>query len=181
LGCNRGLLYFKFKTTCLTCAGSVPLWPYAGSRYCDFGHPRGDLIEVSSSSYGLCLFSSRAGSSQDEGAEAAPEASSSISMGELCRGFDQLDEMGPEVTSTLVLQSLLRDLALSSSMRLGSGRAGKGTSRAARGALVSGALGLSFAASKGYGGCSTKKKAVWILADASGAISPCMRRLFIDR
>jgi hypothetical protein len=90
--------------------------------------PRCDLIEVSSCSYGLSLFSLRAGSHHDEGVEATPEVSSSISMGELWRGFDRLDETGPEVTFALALWSLLRDPPLHSSMRLGSSRAGKGAS-----------------------------------------------------
>jgi hypothetical protein len=34
--------------------------------------PRGDLVEISSSSYGLSLYSSKAGSHHEEGAEVAP-------------------------------------------------------------------------------------------------------------
>jgi hypothetical protein len=45
--------------------------------------PRGDLIEVSSSSYGLSLFSLKVGSDPDEGMGAASSESSSVSVGEL--------------------------------------------------------------------------------------------------
>jgi hypothetical protein len=44
--------------------------------------PRGDLVEISSSSYGLSLFSLKASYHQDGGVGAVPrEGSSSISMG----------------------------------------------------------------------------------------------------
>jgi hypothetical protein len=39
----------------------------------------------------------------------------------------------------------------------------------------------SSAPPRGYGASSVKNNAVRILADASGAISPCMRRSFVDR
>jgi hypothetical protein len=45
--------------------------------------PRGDLNEISSSSYDLSFFSSKAGSHLDEGAGATPGGSSSVSVGEL--------------------------------------------------------------------------------------------------
>jgi hypothetical protein len=71
--------------------------------------PRGDLIEVSSSSYVLSLFSSKASSHTNEGTGAMPRGSSSISIGELWPGIDQLDEVGPEGTSTVPAQDLRRD------------------------------------------------------------------------
>jgi hypothetical protein len=46
-------------------------------------NPHGDLVEISSISYGLSLFSSKAGSRHDVGVGAMPEGSSSISIGEL--------------------------------------------------------------------------------------------------
>jgi hypothetical protein len=46
---------------------------------------------------------------------------------------------------------------------------------------VSGAPSPLSAMPKGYGDCSTKNKAARILADTPRAISPCMRRSFIDR
>jgi hypothetical protein len=39
----------------------------------------------------------------------------------------------------------------------------------------------SSAPPRGYGASSVKNNAVRILADAPGAISPCMRRSFVDR
>jgi hypothetical protein len=47
--------------------------------------------------------------------------------------------------------------------------------------LVDGAPGLSSTTPKGYGGGSVENKAAWILADAPRAISPRMRRSFIDK
>jgi hypothetical protein len=55
-------------------------------------HRRDALIEVSSSSYVLSLFSSKDGSALDEGAGATPSESSSASVGELWPGIDLLDE-----------------------------------------------------------------------------------------
>jgi hypothetical protein len=45
--------------------------------------PRGDLVEISSSSYGLSSFSLNAGSRRAEGARAVPGRSSSVNIGEL--------------------------------------------------------------------------------------------------
>jgi hypothetical protein len=68
--------------------------------------PQGDLVEISSSSYGLSLFSSKDGSHHDEGAGAAPRGSSSVSIGELWLDIDRLDEAGPEGASTVSGQNL---------------------------------------------------------------------------
>jgi hypothetical protein len=65
-------------------------------EYYYFGHPRGDLNDLSSSSYGLSLFSWKAGSHPGEGAGAAPDGSSSMGVGELWPGIDQLDDVGHE-------------------------------------------------------------------------------------
>jgi hypothetical protein len=135
---------------------------------------RGDFVEISLSSYGLSLFSSKAGSHHDEGAGAVHEESPSVSIGELWPGIDQLDETGPEGTSVIVTPNPWRSL--------GSGRIGEGTSRASEGALVVGVSGLSAAAPpRGCGRDSTRDRAKRILADAPGAISPHMRRSFVDR
>jgi hypothetical protein len=48
-------------------------------------------------------------------------------------------------------------------------------------ALVDGAPGSSSAPLCGYGVGSVKNKPAWILANTSGAISPRMRRSFVDR
>jgi hypothetical protein len=58
---------------------------------------------------------------------------------------------------------------------------GKGNSRAGRGASVGGVPGPSSAPPSGCGGSSTKNKVARILADASEAISPHMKHLFVDR
>jgi hypothetical protein len=68
-------------------------------------------MEISSSSYGLSLFSLEAGSRQDGGTGAVPGVSSSISMGELWCSFDRLDETSLEVVSAFALWSPLRDPA----------------------------------------------------------------------
>jgi hypothetical protein len=47
-------------------------------------NPHGDVVESSSRSYELSLFSSKAGSDHDVSAGAAPGESSSMSMGDLC-------------------------------------------------------------------------------------------------
>jgi hypothetical protein len=68
---------------CVTCAGSGRFWSCAGFRCYNFRHPRGDFIEISSSSYNVSLFSSKAGFHHDGGADAAPRESSSVSIGDL--------------------------------------------------------------------------------------------------
>jgi hypothetical protein len=61
--------------------------------------PRGDFMEISSSSYGLSLFSSKVGSRHDVGAGVVPRGLPSESIGELWPGIDQLDDTGAEGTS----------------------------------------------------------------------------------
>jgi hypothetical protein len=68
--------------------------------------PRGDLVKILSSSYGLSLFSLKAGSHHDEHVGAAPRGSSSVSIGDFLHGVDQLDEAGPEGHSTIMAWSL---------------------------------------------------------------------------
>jgi hypothetical protein len=63
--------------------------------------PQDDLIKVSLSSYGLSLFSLKAGSPPDEGAKAVSRGSSSVSIGDLWPGIDLLDEVGPESNSAV--------------------------------------------------------------------------------
>jgi hypothetical protein len=52
---------------CLTCAGPCHFGPAWTSDIIILDTPRGDLNEISSSSYGLLLFSSKADSHPDEG------------------------------------------------------------------------------------------------------------------
>lgn len=74
----------------------------------------GDLVEIWSSSIDLSLFSSKVGSHPDEGAGAAPNGSSSVSVRELLPGIDQLDEVGPECAFIVAAQNRERDQALCS-------------------------------------------------------------------
>jgi hypothetical protein len=67
LDCIRWLNFCNLKL-CLTCAGSVWLWTCASFICYHFEHPRGDVIEISSSSYELSLFPSTVGSSHGMGA-----------------------------------------------------------------------------------------------------------------
>jgi hypothetical protein len=50
--------------------------------------PRGDLVELSSSSYSLSLYSSKVGSRHNANVGATPGGSSSISIGELWPNID---------------------------------------------------------------------------------------------
>jgi hypothetical protein len=89
--------------------------------------PRGGLIDVSSSSYGLSLFSLKAGPHPDEGVVGAPGESSSVSVGELRPGFDVLDEVGLEGTSTVLAQNPPRyQMSRSCTNPQGSRRKGEG-------------------------------------------------------
>jgi hypothetical protein len=67
--------------------------------------PRGDLVEISSSSYGLSLFSSKVGSHHNEGAGATLGGSTSVSIGELWPDIDRLNEASHEGTSTFITWS----------------------------------------------------------------------------
>jgi hypothetical protein len=62
-------------------------------------NPRGDLVEFSSNSYGLSLFSAEAGSHKGASARATPRGSPSISIGDLWPDINKLDEAGYEGTS----------------------------------------------------------------------------------
>jgi hypothetical protein len=62
--------------------------------------PSGEVIQISSSSCDLAIFSSKDGSQRDEGTGAVPGGSSSVSIGELWPDIDKLDEVGRGGTST---------------------------------------------------------------------------------
>jgi hypothetical protein len=84
----------------LTSLGSAWIWTCAAFG-CDYSrHPRYDLIEISSSSHELSMFSSKAGSHCDEGTGAMHGESSGVSIGDLWSKIDNLDEAGREGTST---------------------------------------------------------------------------------
>jgi hypothetical protein len=69
--------------------------------------PLGDLVEISSSSYGLSLFSLKANSCHVEGTRPCLRGggSSSISIGDLWPDTDKLDEVGHEGTSAIAARS----------------------------------------------------------------------------
>jgi hypothetical protein len=136
--------------------------------------PQVEFVEISSSSYGLLLFSSNDGSRHEEGAGAVPGGSQSASIGELWPNIDQSDETGPEGTSVIAAPNPRRSS--------GSGRIDEGTTCASEGTLVVGVSGPSLSVPpRGCGRGSTRDSATRILADAPEAISPHMRRSFIDR
>jgi hypothetical protein len=162
--------------------GSCYSGPVHASDVIISGTSRRDLIEVSSSSYGLSLFSSKVGSHPDESAAAAPSESSSVSVGELWLGIDLLDEGGLEGTFVVSAQDLLGyEMSCSCMGPQGPRRMRKGSLCMDQKAPVDRTLGSSSAPPHCCGGGSTKNKAAWILADASRAISPWMRRSFVDR
>jgi hypothetical protein len=125
----------------------------------------------------VCRFFSKAGSHLDEGAGAAPGGSSSVSVGELWLGIDQLDEVGPEGTSAVLVQDQRRNPPLHS-------RAGPQGLRELDEVSSRANQGISGSSSTlpcGCGGDSEKNKVARILVDASRAISPQMRHPFVDR
>jgi hypothetical protein len=69
--------------------------------------PRRDVTKVSLSSYGLSLFSLKAGSHPEENVGAAPSESSSVSFGELWTGIDVLDDASLKGTSVVPAQEPL--------------------------------------------------------------------------
>jgi hypothetical protein len=148
--------------------------------------PRGDLIE-SPSSYGLSIFSSKDVSHHDEGTGAAHEESSSVSIGDLWPKIDNLDEAGHEGTFAAAPQSHREDPAshprpsFSGSRKRVREGADKALTEQAENAPLDEVSGPSSAPPRGYGGGSVRSKAAWILLDTPRAISPCMRRLFVDR
>jgi hypothetical protein len=115
-----------------------------------------------------------------------PGGSSSVSIGELWLGINQLDEVGLEGASALPAWSPRRGQESPSLADLrGSRRKCKGSSHASgggggRGALIGEVCGLSTAPQGGSSGSSVKNKAARILADAPEAISPRLRRSFVD-
>jgi hypothetical protein len=93
-----------------------------------FDIPRRDVTAVSSSSYGLSLFSSKVGSHPEENAGATPSESSSVSVGELWPGIDVSDEVGLEGISAVPAQELLGGEMLHPHEDIqGSGRKGQGS------------------------------------------------------
>jgi hypothetical protein len=142
----------------------------------DLDTPSVEVIKISSSC-DLSIFSSRANSQPDEGTGAMPERSLSASIGELWPDIDKLDEINRAGASIRSLPGgVLHDRRSMSSV-IGTNNNVKPE---ARGALQDDVPGPSTAPPRGYGGDSARNKAVQILSTALGAVSPCMRRSFVD-
>jgi hypothetical protein len=90
------------------------LQSHSGFECYYFGHSSWCLSDLSSSSYGLSLFSSKAGSHPGENVGDVVNLSSSVSTGELWPEIDQLDEVSPGDTSMTVAQNHGGDQALHS-------------------------------------------------------------------
>jgi hypothetical protein len=111
------LLAFLFKTCVWLAQGSCCFSPVHASDIIILDTPRVDLNDYSSSSYGLSLFSSKAGSHTGEDIGAMSDKLFSLSVGELCPGIEQLDEVDPRNTSVALAENR-KDQALHS--RVGS-------------------------------------------------------------
>jgi hypothetical protein len=143
----------------------------------DLDTPSVEVIKISSSC-DLSIFSSRANSQRDEGTGAMPERSLSASIGELWPDIDKLDEINSGRASIEnVPGNVLHD---QSSMPLVV-RTNENVRLVVKRTMVDDAPGQSTTLLGGRGRGSTKKKVTWILSTAPKAISPRMRRSFIDR
>jgi hypothetical protein len=140
------------------------------------GTPSGEAAKKSDS-YNLSIFSSGANS---EGAEvvAATREESSPSIGELRPDIDNLDDPPCEDTSVVrVRDASIRGKRSAVSI--------KNTSKRSRWEGNKGSLtdvvGTSSIRSRNFEGGSVRRDAAQILSAAPGAISPRMRRSFVDR
>jgi hypothetical protein len=136
-----------------------------------------EVIEISSS-YELSIFSSRAGSQSDEGAVAAPDKSSSDSIGEFWPDINKLDEINCAGTSVIGLSGGALHEWRSAPLVPGMSES---TKPATKRASLDNAPGLSTVLPRGYCGGFARNKATWIMSTASEAVSPRMRRSFVDR
>jgi hypothetical protein len=138
--------------------------------------PSGKVVEVSSSC-DLSIFSSRADPQRVEGVEVTPEGSSSMSIGELWPDIDKLDEIHHGgVSAVNIPEVVLREKKSRESVE----KTNKHARRRGKGALLNNAPRPSNVLAKGHEKGSVKKKATHILSGAPGAISPRMRRSFVN-
>jgi hypothetical protein len=138
--------------------------------------PSGDVAEKSSS-YNLSIFSSRANS---EGAEVvtATREDSSPSIGELWPNIDKLDDPLCKGTSVVhARNALICGKRLAASI----GNTSKHSRRKGNKDSLTHITGTSNMRSKRHEGGFAKSGIAWIFSAAPGAISPCMRRSFVDR
>jgi hypothetical protein len=69
--------------------------------------PRGDFIEISSSSYDLLLFSSKASSDHDRGVGAAPRGASNMSVGDVWPEIDSSHDTDCEASFATAMRNHL--------------------------------------------------------------------------
>jgi hypothetical protein len=137
------------------------------------GTPSGEVGEKSSS-YDLSIFSSGA---DPKCAEVASEGSSP-SIGDVWPDIDKLDEIRHE--DTFIVHT--HDVPVHCRNVIASAEKADRRSRCIGDkALLSDAPGLSNIKSKGHISGSTRREPARILSAAPEAISPCMRRSFVDR
>jgi hypothetical protein len=139
--------------------------------------PSGKIVEVSSSC-DLSIFSLGADPQRAEGVEVTPEGSLSMSIGELWHDIHKLDEINRGGASTLNIPEVgLCEKKPQASVK----KIDKHARRRGKGVLLDNASWSSNVLTKGYGKGSVKKKAEQILSGAPRAISPHMRRSFVDK
>jgi hypothetical protein len=136
-----------------------------------------DVLDVSSSC-DLSVFSPKVDAQCAEGDGNTLERSSSVSIEALWAEMDMLDEISHGGTSNGKVprnaHCKRRSLPLVE-------KTGECPSREYKGALLSDTPGPYNAQPRGRRRGSGKNIATWILSAAHGAISSCMRRLFVDR
>jgi hypothetical protein len=138
--------------------------------------PSGE-VEVCSS-YDLSIFSLKTDAQLSEGGGSTHEGSSSVSIGELWVEMDMMDAISHRGTSTRNIPRSAHHERRSVPLVLTTGEC---TSHIDKGALLEDTPRPSNTLSRGHGKYSTKNKATQILSAAPGAISPRMRRSFVDR
>jgi hypothetical protein len=138
--------------------------------------PSGEVIEISSSS-NLSVFSSGVVPQHAKGIEATSVGSLSVSIGELWPDIDKLDEVRGGGGSAV---HILEVAPCEGGSRASVEKTDKHARHKGKIALLNEALGPSVALLKSRGRGSMKRKAAQILFGAPGAISPHMRKLFVD-
>jgi hypothetical protein len=161
----------------LTCAGSTWSRTTWDSDVIYLDTPSAKVIEIPSSC-DLSIFPLKDDPHRTEGGGGAPEGSSSASIRELWPDIDKLDEINCEAPFVGdLLGGALHERSSSSSVA----RVNECASPRNKRALMDDAPGPSSTLPRGHGRGSSTNKAMQILSAAPGAISPRMRRSFVDR
>jgi hypothetical protein len=143
----------------------------------DLDMPSGGVIKISSSC-NLFAFSSKTDPQRAEGIGDTPEGSSSVSIRELWPDIDKLDEISRRGASAgNAPRGMLRE---EKSLPLVK-KTDEHASRRSKRALLDHAPRPPRTLPRCHRGNSVKNKATRILSAAPGAISPRMRRSFVDR